>query len=129
MAGNKAPGPIALAIPKNQRTLYYPIRHWHQKLVAIGQHTYRTLESYNWQGSSNDPIVSAASRGNRALYQKDKIKEIKDTKEGEVDLEDENTIVVALSHSEAADNEIRVSPHNPHITCSLQRRSLLHEVP
>ena len=114
MPPKKDPRPIAVL--EGQHTLY-PVKHWNRRLVAIGKHYYRIIESYNWKGQ-DDPLSLAATRGAVALHKKIPILDFAPSQQGEVDLSDEQSVVVALDDPNMMAETIGVTPHNPFILSS-----------
>lgn len=98
-----------------------------QKLVVIGKHKYRKLETSNWEVRSDTAEVAnrTAARGVQQL-EKDPEIELTDLTEetdrhSEIYLEDEETIIVSpTQESEQDAGKNRVCPHSHLIPCSPQ---------
>ena len=83
--------------PPGSNMNFYPIRNWRlgQHLVVIGRHTYRTLESYDWEPLDALALDLAAARGAMRLDAKKPLTLPDRSSEVTPDLEDEHTIVVS----------------------------------
>jgi len=76
---------------------FYPVPNWRlgQHIVVICRHSYRTLESYDWELLEASALnLAAARRGAMGLDQKKPL-ELPAPSNATPDLEDEYTIVVS----------------------------------
>lgn len=75
---------------------FFPVRNWclGQHQVVIGRHSYRTLESYDWEPLEASALDLTATRGAMRLDQKKPL-ELPAPSNNTPDLEDEHTIVVS----------------------------------
>ena len=94
--------------PPGSNLNFYPVRNWRlgQHLVVIGRHTYRTLESYDWEPLDALALDLAAARGAMRLDQKEPLTLPNRTSDVTPDLKDEQTIVVSRQplHEQMADS-------------------------
>jgi len=94
--------------PPGSNLNFYPVRNWRlgQHLVVVGRHTYRTLESYDWEPLDAEALDLAAARGAMRLDSKKPFTLPDRASEVTPDLEDEQTIVVSRQpiHEQMADS-------------------------
>ena len=83
--------------PPGSNLNFYPVRNWRlgPHLIVIGRHTYRTLESYDWEPLDAMALDLAAARGAMRLDQKKPLTLPDRPSDITPDLEDEQTIVVS----------------------------------
>ena len=99
-------------------TKFYPVRRWNQKLVAIGNGVYRTLESFDWHSIAQNPAaVRATQRGNSRIPKDEIIRNLRQAAHN-LDLDSDEVVILATNHDDSTEESITVTPHNDFVPCS-----------
>ena len=94
-------------VPAGSGLNFYPVRNWHQAqhLVVIGRHSYRTIESYDWEPLEATALYLAAARGAMRLDRGKRL-DLPALSNVTPDLDDEHAIIVSNQpiHEQMADS-------------------------